>query len=426
MFSLVVASVLSAPGFGARLDVGPQFAVSQPQASYFGVGFGGSLTAELALLPVLDLEAQVGWLSLPRTEQSPVAGNGTLLTLGAGARLRRPLADNLVIPWGEVLLNYGNSGGGRFPLTVTAGLSLRPVRSAGFLVGVYGRLQQVFAVAAPEPGFEVFNATLVSAGLSIEYLHVPAPPDADGDGVLDEEDQCPQVAGPGTPDGCPPPAPPLVAADADGDGVADDVDRCPKQAEDKDGFEDADGCPDVDDDKDGVPDVKDGCPKLPGSPELNGCPDQDKDGVPDPDDACPAVAGKPENKGCPTYRQIKVTEQKIEIGQKIFFAFGTTKILPKSDPLLDEVAQALKDRASICVRVEGHTDNKGSREQNLQLSEGRAAAVRDYLLVQGIDAGRLSAKGYADTLPIDSNTTLEGRENNRRVEFVIVPCGDPR
>jgi outer membrane protein OmpA-like peptidoglycan-associated protein len=110
------------------------------------------------------------------------------------------------------------------------------------------------------------------------------------------------------------------------------------------------------------------------------------------------------------------------VSQKIFFAFGSTKILPRSDPLLDEVAQALKDRAGICVRVEGHTDNKGSREQNMTLSEGRAAAVRDYLLVTGVDAPRLTAKGYADTLPIDSNGTLEGRENNRRVEFVIGPC----
>jgi outer membrane protein OmpA-like peptidoglycan-associated protein len=119
---------------------------------------------------------------------------------------------------------------------------------------------------------------------------------------------------------------------------------------------------------------------------------------------------------------VRVTEQRIEIAQKLFFAFGTTKLLPKSEPLLDEVAQALKDRPSLCVRVEGHTDSKGSRDQNFVLSEGRAAAVRDYLLVEGIDAPRLTSKGYADTLPIDSNGTVEGRENNRRVEFVIVGC----
>ncbi len=422
MLSLVLAGVLSAPGFGVRLDVGAQVPVSQPQASYFGLGFGGTVTAELALLKVLDLEAQVGWLSLPATPAAPIVGNGTLLTVGAGARLRRPLEQNLVIPWGEVLLNYGSSGGGRFPLTVTAGVSFKPSASAGFLFGVFGRFQQVFAVAPQEPGFETFNATLVSVGLSLEYLHVPSPPDADGDGVIDEDDTCPSVAGPGSPDGCPPSAPPMVSADQDGDGVPDVDDRCVDKAEDRDGFEDQDGCPDLDDDRDGVPDPDDKCPKLVGTAANKGCPDRDSDGVPDPDDACPSVAGKPENKGCPTYKQIKVTEEKIEISQKIFFAFGSTKILPKSDPLLDEVAQALKDRAGICVRVEGHTDNKGSREQNMTLSEGRAAAVRDYLLVTGVDALRLTAKGYADTLPVDSNGTLEGRENNRRVEFVIGPC----
>ncbi len=423
MLQLLVAGVLSAPGFGVRLDVGAEVPVSQPQSTYFGIGYGGSVTAELALLPVLDLEAQVGWLSLPATSAAPITGNGTMLTVGAGARLRRPLEHNLVIPWGELLLNYGNSGGGRFPLTVTAGVSFKPT-STGFLVGVFGRFQQVFALAAAEPGFESFNATLVSFGVSIEYLHVPAPPDADGDGVVDDDDKCPDQSGPGEPDGCPASPPPLVSADKDGDGVPDDLDRCADKAEDKDGFQDDDGCPDLDDDGDGVPDAKDNCPKLAGKAETKGCPDQDGDSVPDPDDACPTVAGKVENKGCPTYKQIKVTEQKIEISQKIFFAFGTTKILPKSDPLLDEVAQALKDRTGICVRVEGHTDNKGSREQNMTLSEGRAAAVRDYLLVTGVDAARLSAKGYADTLPIDSNGTLEGRENNRRVEFVIVPCAE--
>lgn len=424
MLSLLIAGVLGAPGFGVRLDVGAQVPVSQPQAAYFNLGVGGTVTGALALLSVLDLEVQVGWLSLAAKAGAPISGNGTLFTLGAGARLRRPLEHNLVIPWGEVLLNYGHSGGGRFPLTVSAGVSFKPTTS-GFLVGAFGRFQQIFAVAAAEPGYETHNATLVSFGVSVEYLHQPASADADGDGVADDEDQCPAAAGPGSADGCPPPTtPPLLASDRDGDGIADDLDRCADQAEDRDGTDDGDGCPDLDDDGDAVPDTNDACPRLAGKAEHKGCPDQDSDGVPDPEDACPAVAGKPENKGCPTYKQIKVTEQKIEIDQKIFFAFGTTKILPKSDPLLDEVAQALKDRTTICVRVEGHTDNKGSREQNATLSEGRAAAVRDYLLVQGIEKGRLSSKGYADSLPIDSNGTLEGRENNRRVEFVIVRCGE--
>jgi outer membrane protein OmpA-like peptidoglycan-associated protein len=421
VLTLVLATVLGAPGFGVRLDVGAEVPVSQPQATYFSVGYGGSVTAALALLPVLDLEAQVGWVALPPTMEAPVSGTGTLLTVGAGARLRRPVVGNVVIPWGELLLNYGASGGSRLPLTASAGVSFKPT-SSGFLVGLFGRFQQVFALAAPEPGYESFNASLLSFGLSVEYLHVPGADDQDGDGVSDDDDACPAQAGPGAPDGCPPPAPPVVNADRDDDGVLDAADRCPVEPEDKDGFEDDDGCPDVDDDGDGVKDAGDACPRAAGPSATKGCPDQDGDGVADRDDACPSVVGKPENKGCPTYRQVKVTEQKIELSQKLFFAFGGTRLLPRSDPVLLEVAQALKDRSSLCVRIEGHTDNKGLREQNLALSQGRAAAVREALMAQGIENGRLTAKGYADTLPIDSNGTLEGRENNRRVEFVLIPC----
>ncbi len=421
MLTLALTTLLAAPGVGARLDVGPVVPVSAPQTAYFTTGFAGSVTAELSVLPVLDLEAQVGWLLLPPRSGAPITGSGTLLTVGAGARLRRPVEQNLVIPWAEVLLNYGHSGGGRFPLTATTGVSFKPT-SAGLLVGVFGRFQHVFALAPAEPGFQTFDATLVSFGLSVEYLHLSGPSDGDGDGVADEDDKCPEQPGAGSPDGCAPST--LVASDRDGDGVAADRDRCADAAEDKDGFQDGDGCPDRDDDQDGVPDDKDRCPQLAGKPETQGCPDQDHDTVPDADDACPAVAGKVEDQGCPTYRQLKVTEQKIEISQKIFFAFGSTSILPRSDPLLDEVAQALRDRRGVCVRVEGHTDNRGNREQNMTLSQGRAAAVRDYLLVTGIEGTRLTARGYADTLPIDSNGTLEGRENNRRVEFVIIPCAE--
>ncbi len=395
MIALLVSTALAAPGFGLRLDVGPQVPISRPQVTYFGVGVGGTLTGELAVLDVLDLEVQVGFASLSASASAPVSGRGTLLGVGAGARLRRPLSNNLVVPWGEVLVNYGFSGGSHLPLTFSAGLSLKPT-SSGFLVGPWVRLQHVFALGTTDASAAQFDLTMISLGLSLEYLNQPSEL----------------------------PEPPVVESSRDGDtdGVPDDVDRCPQVAEDKDGHDDADGCPDDDDDGDGVSDLRDACPKAKGLPALRGCPDSDADGVADAEDACPKVAGRLEDGGCPTYKQVRITELKIEISQKIFFAFGTTKILPKSEPLLDEVAQALNDRGSLCVRVEGHTDAKGSREQNFVLSEGRAAAVRDYLLVDGIDSARLSSKGYADTLPIDSNGTVEGRENNRRVEFVIIPC----
>ncbi len=86
------------------------------------------------------------------------------------------------------------------------------------------------------------------------------------------------------------------------------------------------------------------------------------------------------------------------------------------------MTQALADRGGICVRVEGHTDSKGNAETNMQLSQGRAQAVKDYLASHGIAPERLRAKGYGATLPRDENSTAEGRDNNRRVEFVIISC----
>ena len=156
---------------------------------------------------------------------------------------------------------------------------------------------------------------------------------------------------------------------------------------------------------------------------MGGCPDTDGDGLSDLQDACPLVAGVADQSGCPKYKQVVVTEKKIEILQKLYFAYGLTTVLPKSYPLLDEVRQVLSDRTSLCVRIEGHTDNKGSEEKNFKLSEGRAQAVRQYMIDEGTTANRLEAKGYGSKLPLDDNTTAAGRENNRRVEFVLVPCG---
>lgn len=416
MLASLLSLALAAPGFGVRLDLGVTLPVSAPQSSYFTAGPGGTITGELGLLPFLDVQAQLGYTLLPRTELSPTTGSGTLLDVGAGVRLHRMIADTKLVPWGEVLLSYGASGGSRLPLTVSTGLSFHPV-PMGWLVGVFARLQHVFALAAPEEGFQSYDATLVSFGVSLEYFVSPPPPDTDGDGVADAVDPCPAEAGPEH--GCPRAAP-VPDADGDGDGIVDSKDRCATEAEDPDGFEDQDGCPDRDDDADGAVDEKDLCPRLAGP--VQGCPDGDGDGVADREDACPKVKGLPADKGCPQYKDIVVTDTKLEIKQKIFFAFGTTKILPKSEPLLDEVARLLSDRPSFCVRIEGHTDNKGAKEANLALSTGRAEAVRDYLAHNDLDDTRMVAQGYGQALPIDSNGTLEGREHNRRVEFVIIPC----
>lgn len=243
----------------------------------------------------------------------------------------------------------------------------------------------------------------------------------------------------------------LEKLDRDGDGIPDDVDRCPLDPEDKDGFQDEDGCPDPDNDNDGIVDAMDACPNNPGPLENRGCPvlDRDGDGVPDNEDRCPEVAGPKENQGCPDtdrdkdgipdrldkcpddpglppdgcpkkYTLVVVKRDRIEIKQQVHFATRKWKVLRDSFKLLDQVVQVLRDYPKMRVRIEGHTDSVGGESFNLKLSQKRADAVKDYVARNGIDAARLESVGFGLTRPIASNRAEKGRAQNRRTEFHIV------
>jgi outer membrane protein OmpA-like peptidoglycan-associated protein len=190
-------------------------------------------------------------------------------------------------------------------VTATAGLDFIFVRpymgfSMGLLPGV------------GTPDYRVFAG--VRLGLDpLSLIPEKKPPvDRDGDGLVDPQDRCPTQPGPRSNHGCPeapPPPPPPPPVDTDGDGLVDAVDGCPLEPEDKDGFEDQDGCPDPDNDQDGILDTADACPDQPedkdGFQDEEGCPDPDNDGdgILDVDDKCP---NDPEDKdgfedqdGCP-------------------------------------------------------------------------------------------------------------------------------
>ena len=231
--------------------------------------------------------------------------------------------------------------------------------------------------------------------------------------------------------------------DTDGDGLTDDVDKCPKnEAEDKDGFQDDDGCPDLDDDGDGIPDATDKCKMEPEDKDSfedeDGCPDpdNDKDGIPDAADKC---IDQPETKngyqdedGCPDEIPQKVKQFTGAI-QGINFKTGSADLLPTSNKTLDKAVAVLKEFTDLKMQIEGHTDDVALKakpgapfQDNKSLSQARAETVKAYFVKAGIEEGRLTAIGFGSDKPAVDPAGLKGgklkaaQAKNRRVEFTLV------
>lgn len=154
--------------------------------------------------------------------------------------------------------------------------------------------------------------------------------------------------------------------------------------------------------------------------------DRDGDGIRDREDRCPDAAetvnGVDDQDGCPDDKVIVDKKQKkIIILEEVYFAVDKDVILPVSFGVLDQVAATLKSHPDIShVRIEGHTDDTGTEDYNLDLSQRRADNVRQFLMDAGIGAGRLTAVGYGESRPVVANDDDAGRAANRRVEFIIV------
>ncbi len=207
-----------------------------------------------------------------------------------------------------------------------------------------------------------------------------------------------------------PPAPPPEPApvtDRDGDGIPDDRDQCPDAPEVFNQFEDEDGCPDA----------------PPPPPEPVAAPvilDRDGDGVPDAIDNCPDVPGLPDFQGCPEAQKVRIESDRLVITETVRFRTGKALIDKRSNALLNNIAAVLMAHPEIeLVEVGGHTDDVGSEEKNLLLSQKRSSAVVAYLTKQGVDGSRLAAMGYGESRPLEPGTSKEARAANRRVEFLI-------
>jgi outer membrane protein OmpA-like peptidoglycan-associated protein len=221
-----------------------------------------------------------------------------------------------------------------------------------------------------------------------------------------------------------------LPGDRDGDGILDDVDRCPDDPEDRDGFEDADGCPDVDNDGDGILDADDRCPNEPedrdGFEDADGCPDLDNDGdgVLDSDDRCPTEPetrnGFEDEDGCPDQAPVKGGDRYV-IQADVLFDFDLTVIKPEGARELEALAATVKSHPEILrLSVDGHTDFMGTDEYNVGLSKRRALAVVERLVQLGLSRGMLEARWYGEKRPVDPATTDEARARNRRVELEVL------
>ncbi|MHA4810833.1 DUF5723 family protein [Flavitalea flava] len=260
-------------------------------------------------------------------------------------------------------------------------------------------------------------------------------PDTDKDGVYDDVDKCPLVAGFARYQGCPIP-------DTDGDGINDEEDSCKTVP----GVLRYHGCPIPDRDHDGINDEEDSCPDIAGLPQFHGCPDTDGDGIPDKDDKCPTVAGVAKYQGCPVPDRDhdgvpddedlcpdepgpvsshgcpveKVVVQITADFKNILFDFGKSTIRPESHDILVKAASTMKEQIpNSNFYIDGYTDNVGSVTANKKLSKARAQSVANALIEGGVDKSRVIARGFGKDNPKCTNKTAEGKQCNRRVEVVI-------
>ena len=379
-----ITSALNFELIGMMTELDSQ--VSGTSAELNGIG------AQLMLFPNRETSGAYGLLSVMQahTDDHPAAGNAsglasydsTLLDVGVGA-----------------LLSIGN---------------------APLLGDVYARMEARYRFdshdrrEAGAGGNEGFYEGVLGFG-----LHIPLGPSPAELAAKREAEEVALVE---------------AIADSDNDGVADDADQCPNTP--SGAVVDSRGC-EVDSDGDGVKDSKDECPNTPAGREVNakGCPlDTDGDGVLDSVDQCPNT---PEGlevlaNGCAITGDCRIPKPGEEVDENgcavvttvvlrgVTFELDKARLTANAKVILDQVADALLSVSQIDIELGGHTDSQGSQAYNQGLSERRAESVKKYLASRGVAEDSMSTKGYGESKPIADNSTVDGRELNRRVELKIL------
>ena len=398
-----------------------------------GVGADLHVLAAYSLAAV-TLAADISMLFRPKNDFATVAV-GSEFQARAGAHV--PITNDFKI-MGE--LAFGKELRDQMfstdpPLELLAGVRYR---TGGWVLGAGGGVGLTTAVGIPA------YRGLFTVGRIGTKDSTPSRPkepkvddDPDRDGIRGAADQCPTDPEDKDAfqdeDGCPEP-------DNDADGVLDVSDKCPMEAEDKDGFQDDDGCPEPDNDQDRILDAVDKCPMeaedKDGFQDEDGCPDPDNDGdgILDAADKC---INQPETKngfqdddGCPDELPASI-KQFTGVIKGINFKVNSAELLPGSSKALDKAVVVLLEYKDLKLEIQGHTDDSpikkgGTFADNLELSQARAESVRAYFATKGVEASRITAKGYGDTKPVEEPAGLKGgkltsaRSKNRRVEFQLV------
>lgn len=463
--------------FGVRAEGAAGVMLSDWQRSTLrmdSVGFEGTGRLFVAPIDLLSIQVSVSnWFFLNGFQDRPA---GHVLGVTGGLRFE-PMIGRV----GRLFVdaNAGVGFTGPQPLTrfnLDAGLGFEFQVHRIFSIGPvarFGYLLQPDDDPAPADAMWIMGG--VSMTLGTPRAESTAPPaDTDGDGVLDRDDQCVDVPAGDHPDpsraGCPdgdqdndgvrnsgdqcrdvpagdhpdPNRAGCPIADTDRDGVFDNEDQCVNEPQGDHPDAARRGCPDGDQDNDGVFNSADQCRDVPAGrhpdPNRAGCPtpDRDNDTVPDPVDHCPDQPGAPSTdpnrNGCPG--QVRVTGTSIEINTPVFFAHNRDSILPRSFPILQAVGDALRASPDIRrVSIEGHTDDVGGDQENMELSNRRAQSVLRWMSEHGVEASRLEAHGFGESRPLEPISSSMNRRarraaqaRNRRVEFRIVdpaPAAQP-
>jgi outer membrane protein OmpA-like peptidoglycan-associated protein len=435
---LLVTGVASAEPLRAHGALGVGRATSGHQKDEYAWGAGAWASLEYPFVRQLGLELSASWLGLgqgdpptdPRVE--PETG-ASAVSAALGLRII-PFAGNHN---GSLFSPAGLWAKGAGGLAFTNGLT-RPMVDAqlGFdLLNKSGRMglgpmASWVHVFQSDDEFRPSDANVVLFGIHGMYdfgTDATSVGDRDGDGIKDNVDKCPDTPedkdGFQDSDGCPDP-------DNDNDRILDVSDECPMDPEDRDKFEDEDGCPESDNDKDGILDRADKCPNDPEDPDgwdsLDGCPDPDNDadGILDVNDLCPfepeTMNGYADNDGCPDEEQVRVVGDKIVLDDSVHFFVNSAVIRKVSHPLLQRLTKLVAEHPEYThISVEGHADERGPEDFNRKLSEDRAKSVMEFMVKAGIARERLSYQGFGASKPLVDKKNEYAWLLNRRVEFTV-------